>query len=157
MDIFKTEISKPNGMLLNPGPTGSGKTTTLYAFLKAVHTPDVKIITLENPVEYHLDGIVQTQITRDYTFAQGLRAILRQDPDVIMVGEIRDVDTARTAIQASITGHLVLTTFHAASAAASGASRSGLRVSGLRALPASDRGGEHRLRVTCARPRRARG
>jgi type IV pilus assembly protein PilB len=112
MEIFKNEISKPNGMLLNTGPTGSGKTTTLYAFLKAVHTPDVKIITLENPVEYHLDGIVQTQITRDYTFAQGLRAILRQDPDVIMVGEIRDPEVASTAVNAALTGHLVFSTLH---------------------------------------------
>jgi type II secretory ATPase GspE/PulE/Tfp pilus assembly ATPase PilB-like protein len=117
MEIFKNEISKPNGMLLNTGPTGSGKTTTLYAFLKAVHTPDVKIITLENPVEYHLDGIVQTQITRDYTFAQGLRAILRQDPDVIMVGEIRDPEVASTAVNAALTGHLVFSTLHTNNAA----------------------------------------
>jgi type II secretory ATPase GspE/PulE/Tfp pilus assembly ATPase PilB-like protein len=117
MDIFKAEINKPNGMLLNTGPTGSGKTTTLYAFLKAVHTPDVKIITLENPVEYHLDGIVQTQITRDYTFAQGLRAILRQDPDIIMVGEIRDPEVASTAVNAALTGHLVFSTLHTNNAA----------------------------------------
>jgi type II secretory ATPase GspE/PulE/Tfp pilus assembly ATPase PilB-like protein len=117
MDLFLAEISKPNGMLLNTGPTGSGKTTTLYAFLKAVHTPDVKIITLENPVEYHLEGIVQTQITRDYTFAQGLRAILRQDPDVIMVGEIRDPEVASTAVNAALTGHLVFSTLHTNNAA----------------------------------------
>lgn len=117
MEIFKQQISKPNGMLLNTGPTGSGKTTTLYAFLKAVHTPDVKIITLENPVEYHLPGIVQTQITKDYTFAQGLRAILRQDPDVIMVGEIRDPEVAETAVNAALTGHLVFSTLHTNNAA----------------------------------------
>ncbi|PJF33063.1 MAG: hypothetical protein CUN57_03135, partial [Phototrophicales bacterium] len=82
--IFMTEIKKPNGMILNTGPTGSGKTTTLYAFLKAVNTPGNKIITLENPIEYHLKGIVQTQIGGEYTFASGLRSILRQDPDIIM-------------------------------------------------------------------------
>jgi type II secretory ATPase GspE/PulE/Tfp pilus assembly ATPase PilB-like protein len=117
MDIFMEQIKKPNGMLLNTGPTGSGKTTTLYAFLKAVHTPDIKIITLENPIEYHLSGIVQTQITRDYTFAQGLRAVMRQDPDIIMVGEIRDPDVASTAINAALTGHLVFTTLHTNNAA----------------------------------------
>ena len=104
-------------MLLNTGPTGSGKTTTLYAFLKAVQTPDVKIITLENPIEYHLPGIVQTQITPQYSFADGLRAILRQDPDIIMVGEIRDPEVASTAINAALTGHLVFTTLHTNNAA----------------------------------------
>ena len=90
MDIFNTEIAKPNGMILNTGPTGSGKTTTLYAFLGRVTTPEIKVVTIEDPIEYHLDGIVQTQVSRDYTFAEGLRSTLRQDPDVIMVGEIRD-------------------------------------------------------------------
>jgi type II secretory ATPase GspE/PulE/Tfp pilus assembly ATPase PilB-like protein len=117
MKIFLEQIQKPNGMLLNTGPTGSGKTTTLYAFLKAVHTPDVKIITLENPIEYHLAGIVQTQITPQYSFADGLRAILRQDPDVIMVGEIRDPEVASTAINAALTGHLVFSTLHTNNAA----------------------------------------
>lgn len=117
MNIFLEQIKKPNGMLLNTGPTGSGKTTTLYAFLRAVHTPDIKIITLENPIEYHLPGIVQTQITNEYTFADGLRAILRQDPDVIMVGEIRDPEVAATAINAALTGHLVFSTLHTNNAA----------------------------------------
>lgn len=117
MDIFLEEIKKPNGMILNTGPTGSGKTTTLYAFLKAVNKPGVKIITLENPIEYHLDGIVQTQITKGYTFASGLRAILRQDPDIIMVGEIRDTEVASTAVHAALTGHLVFSTLHTNNAA----------------------------------------
>jgi len=113
------EIEKPNGMILTTGPTGSGKTTTLYAFLKKIYNPEVKIITLENPVEYHLTGIIQTQIEpeKGYTFASGLRAILRQDPDVIMVGEIRDLETAQIAINAALTGHLVLSTLHTNNAA----------------------------------------
>lgn len=117
LDIFLEEIRKPNGLILNTGPTGSGKTTTLYAFLKSVNKPGVKIITLENPVEYHLSGIVQTQITPTYTFASGLRAILRQDPDVIMVGEIRDPEVASTATHAALTGHLVFSTLHTNNAA----------------------------------------
>jgi len=115
--MFLKEISKPNGMLLNTGPTGSGKTTTLYAFLNYVNKSDIKIITLENPIEYHLTGIVQTQITKNYSFANGLRAILRQDPDVIMVGEIRDPEVAETAINAALTGHLVFSTLHTNNAA----------------------------------------
>jgi type II secretory ATPase GspE/PulE/Tfp pilus assembly ATPase PilB-like protein len=115
--MFLHEISKPNGMILNTGPTGSGKTTTLYAFLNKVSKPDIKIITLENPIEYHLSGIVQTQITKNYSFAEGLRAILRQDPDVIMVGEIRDPEVASTAVQAALTGHLVFSTLHTNNAA----------------------------------------
>lgn len=115
--LFLDEIEKPNGMLLNTGPTGSGKTTTLYAFLKHVQRPEIKIITLENPIEYHLGGIVQTQITKNYSFADGLRAILRQDPDVIMVGEIRDPEVAATAINAALTGHLVFSTLHTNNAA----------------------------------------
>lgn len=117
MKLFTNEIKKPNGMILNTGPTGSGKTTTLYAFLTAVNKPGVKIITLENPVEYHLSGIVQTQIEKDYTFASGLRSILRQDPDVIMVGEIRDPEVASTAVHAALTGHLVFSTLHTNNAA----------------------------------------
>ena len=117
LQIFKEEISKPNGMILNTGPTGSGKTTTLYAFLQEILRPEIKIITLENPIEYHLPGIVQTQITKDYSFAQGLRAILRQDPDVIMVGEIRDPEVASVATHAALTGHLVFSTLHTNNAA----------------------------------------
>ena len=117
MELFKNEIKKPNGMILNTGPTGSGKTTTLYAFLKAVNKPGIKIITLENPVEYHLPGIVQTQVEKDYTFASGLRSILRQDPDIIMVGEIRDPEVASTAVHAALTGHLVFSTLHTNNAA----------------------------------------
>ncbi|HEY4488050.1 MAG TPA: GspE/PulE family protein [Candidatus Paceibacterota bacterium] len=117
MGIFHKEIAKPNGMILNTGPTGSGKTTTLYAFLRAVHNPGIKIITIEDPIEYHLPGIVQTQVSKDYSFAQGLRSTLRQDPDVIMVGEIRDPEVASTAVQASLTGHLVFSTLHTNDAA----------------------------------------
>lgn len=116
-DLFLHEIAKPNGMILNTGPTGSGKTTTLYAFLTTVHKPDIKIITLENPIEYHIKGIVQTQIEKNYTFAEGLRAILRQDPDIIMVGEIRDPEVAATAVNAALTGHLVFSTLHTNNAA----------------------------------------
>ncbi len=117
VEIFKREIRKPNGMILNTGPTGSGKTTTLYAFLREVNKPGTKIITLENPIEYHLEGIVQTQISKNYTFASGLRAILRQDPDIIMVGEIRDHEVASTAVHAALTGHLVFSTLHTNNAA----------------------------------------
>jgi len=117
MDIFEREISKPNGMILNTGPTGSGKTTTLYAFLRRVLKPEIKIVTIEDPVEYHLPGLVQTQVSKDYTFAQGLRSTLRQDPDIIMVGEIRDAEVASTAVQASLTGHLVFSTLHTNDAA----------------------------------------
>ena len=115
---LEAEIRRPNGMLLTTGPTGSGKTTTLYSFLREIHTPDIKIITIEDPVEYHLDGIVQTQVEGEkYTFAEGLRSIVRQDPDVIMVGEIRDGETANIAIQAALTGHFVFSTLHTNDAA----------------------------------------
>jgi type IV pilus assembly protein PilB len=115
---LREEIKRPNGMLLTTGPTGSGKTTTLYSFLREVHTPDIKIITIEDPVEYHLEGIVQTQTNgKDYTFASGLRSVLRQDPDVIMVGEIRDAEVAETAVQAALTGHFVYSTLHTNNAA----------------------------------------
>lgn len=117
MEIFNKEIAKPNGMILNTGPTGSGKTTTLYAFLRKVHDPGIKIITIEDPIEYHLPGIVQTQVSKDYTFALGLRSTLRQDPDVIMVGEIRDAEVASTAVHAALTGHLVFSTLHTNDAA----------------------------------------
>ena len=107
-------IAKPHGILLVTGPTGSGKTTTLYAALTELNSSVRNIMTVEDPVEYHLDGIGQTQVnTRvQMTFARGLRAILRQDPDVVMIGEIRDLETAETAVQASLTGHLVLSTLH---------------------------------------------
>lgn len=119
LEVIFHEISKPNGMVIITGPTGSGKTTTLYAFLKKVHTPEVKIITIENPIEYHLAGIVQTQTDdkKNYTFAEGLRSALRQDPDVIMVGEIRDGETAGIAINSALTGHLVFSTLHTNNAA----------------------------------------
>lgn len=112
------ELKKPNGLIITTGPTGSGKTTTLYAFLQEVHAEGVKIITIENPVEYKLDGIVQTQTDANYTFSSGLRAILRQDPDIIMIGEIRDSEVAETAIHAAQTGHLVFSTLHTNSAVA---------------------------------------
>ncbi len=117
--ILEKELRKPNGMILTTGPTGSGKTTTLYAFLKKVHSPEVKIITIENPIEYHLPGVVQTQTDSEkgYTFLSGLRSALRQDPDVIMVGEIRDEETAEIAINAALTGHLVFSTLHTNNAA----------------------------------------
>ena len=119
LKILEHEITKPNGMILTTGPTGSGKTTTLYAFLKKVHTPEIKIITIENPIEYHLPGIVQTQTNaqKGYTFLEGLRSALRQDPDVIMVGEIRDSETAEIAVNSSLTGHLVFSTLHTNNAA----------------------------------------
>ena len=119
LDIINHELKKPNGMILNTGPTGSGKTTTLYAFLKKIYTPGIKIITIENPIEYHLKGIVQTQTEekKGYTFAEGLRSSLRQDPDVIMIGEIRDNETAEIAVNAALTGHLVFSTLHTNNAA----------------------------------------
>jgi type IV pilus assembly protein PilB len=116
---LEQEISKPDGMIITTGPTGSGKTTTLYAILNTLNKPDRKIITLENPVEYKLAGIDQSQIdhSKGYTFSKGLRAILRQDPNIVMVGEIRDLETAETAIQAALTGHLMLSTIHTNDAA----------------------------------------
>jgi type IV pilus assembly protein PilB len=119
LEILQKEIRKPNGLILTTGPTGSGKTTTLYAFLKKIYTPDIKVVTIENPIEYHLTGIVQTQTDTEkgYGFAEGLRSALRQDPDVIMVGEIRDNETAEVAVNASLTGHLVLSTLHTNNAA----------------------------------------
>ncbi len=112
------QIERPNGMIVTTGPTGSGKTTTLYAILRKLNSPEMKIITLEDPIEYKLEGINQSQIdtSKDYTFAKGLRSILRQDPDVVMVGEIRDLETAEIAIQAALTGHLVISTIHTNSA-----------------------------------------
>jgi type IV pilus assembly protein PilB len=112
--IVKRALDRPNGLILNTGPTGSGKTTTLYAFLRSVNSPEMKIITLEDPIEYRIEGIEQTQVDEEagYTFANGLRAIVRQDPDVILVGEIRDLETADIAMQSALTGHLVLSTLH---------------------------------------------
>ncbi|MFM7088075.1 MAG: GspE/PulE family protein [Candidatus Paceibacterota bacterium] len=118
-DIIKEEIAKPNGLILVTGPTGSGKTTTLYAFLRRIYSPEIKIITIEDPVEYRLRGITQTQKKEDdkYGFSEGLKAALRQDPDVIMVGEIRDSDTAEIAVQSALTGHMVFSTLHTNNAA----------------------------------------
>ncbi len=129
---LQKQMSKPNGMLIATGPTGSGKTTTLYAILNKLNRPETKIITLEDPIEYKLAGIIQSQVENKphtdakseiekstrYTFARGLRALLRQDPDVVMVGEIRDLETADVAINAALTGHLMLSTMHTNSAAA---------------------------------------
>jgi type II secretory ATPase GspE/PulE/Tfp pilus assembly ATPase PilB-like protein len=117
--IFEKEINKPDGMIIVTGPTGSGKTTTLYAFLRKIQNPEIKIITIEDPIEYHLKGISQTQVApeKGYTFADGLRSIVRQDPDVLLVGEIRDLETSKIALQASLTGHLVLSTLHTNDAA----------------------------------------
>jgi len=117
--IFEKEIQKPNGMIIVTGPTGSGKTTTLYAFLMKIQNPEIKIITIEDPIEYHLKGVSQTQVApeRGYDFSDGLRSIVRQDPDVILVGEIRDLETAKIALQAALTGHLVLSTLHTNDAA----------------------------------------
>ena len=108
------EMQKPNGMILTTGPTGSGKTTTLYAILKKLNEPGVKIITIEDPVEYKIEGITQTPVgaSTGLTFADALRSILRQDPDIVMVGEMRDLETAETASQAALTGHIVLSTLH---------------------------------------------
>jgi len=139
-DIMKKEIDRPNGMILTTGPTGSGKTTTLYSILKKLNKPESKIITLENPIEYRVKGITQSQVEsseeaegkqgdirrllasgtgakKHFTYASGLRAVLRQDPDIVMVGEIRDHETAEIAIQAALTGHLMLSTLHTNSAA----------------------------------------
>lgn len=119
-EIVRKESEKPNGMIVTTGPTGSGKTTTLYALLARMNKPGVKIITIEDPIEYEITGVSQTQVSKDgkYTFAKGLRAIVRQDPDIILVGEIRDDETADIAVNAALTGHMVFTTIHANNAAA---------------------------------------
>lgn len=118
-EYLKHEITRPNGMILTTGPTGSGKTTTLYAILNQLNDSETKIITLEDPIEYKLVGVNQSQVEHaaGYDFARGLKAILRQDPDVVMVGEIRDFETADTAVNAALTGHLVVSTIHTNSAA----------------------------------------
>ncbi len=118
LESAKKAVAKPNGIILVTGPTGSGKTTTLYSLLKSLNQEGVNIITLEDPVEYYMEGVNQSQVKPDigYTFAKGLRQILRQDPDIIMVGEIRDEETAELAIHAALTGHIVLSTLHTNSA-----------------------------------------
>ena len=115
------ETKKPNGVFLNTGPTGSGKTTTLYSILKILNNPEVKIISVEDPIEYQLDGILQTSVNdkEGYTFATALRALLRQNPDIMMIGEIRDEETANIAVQAALTGHSILSTLHTNDAAGS--------------------------------------
>ena len=117
--IIEKEISKPNGLIIITGPTGSGKTTSLYTFLQRIYSPEIKILTIENPIEYHLQGITQTQTNhkKGYGFLEGLRSALRQDPDVIMIGEIRDGETAKIAVESSLTGHLVFSTLHTNNAA----------------------------------------
>ncbi|MFH1182904.1 MAG: GspE/PulE family protein [Candidatus Moraniibacteriota bacterium] len=121
LERLMRETEKPNGLILNTGPTGSGKTTTLYSLLNGLNKPEVKIITVEDPIEYRLAGVLQTQVSEEegYDFASALRALLRQNPDIMMIGEIRDEETAKIAIQASLTGHLVLSTLHTNSAVAS--------------------------------------
>ena len=113
-EVFQQDIARPFGIMLVTGPTGSGKTTTLYAALQAIVSDEIKVLTVEDPVEYHLDGVnqIQVQTKIDMTFARGLRSILRHDPDVVMIGEIRDRETAEAAIQAALTGHLVFSTLH---------------------------------------------
>ena len=119
LKIIEREIRRPYGMIIVTGPTGSGKTTALYSFLKKIQRPEIKIITIEDPIEYHLKGISQTQVgpKKGYDFVNGLKSIMRQDPDVILVGEIRDLETVKTALQAALTGHLVFTTLHTNDAA----------------------------------------
>jgi type IV pilus assembly protein PilB len=113
-EMIKALVAKPNGIVLVTGPTGSGKTTTLYSCLNFMNTPDLKIITTEDPVEYDLPGVMQCQVNEDVglTYGTALRSILRQDPDMILVGEIRDRDTGGIAVEAALTGHLVLSTLH---------------------------------------------
>jgi type IV pilus assembly protein PilB len=114
LETVKMLINRPHGIIINTGPTGSGKTTTLYACLNSLNDPTIKILTAEDPVEYDIDGIIQVQVNQEagLTFARALRSFLRQDPDVILVGEIRDLETAQIAIQSSLTGHLVFSTLH---------------------------------------------
>jgi general secretion pathway protein E len=119
LDVFEKAIRRPHGMVLVTGPTGSGKTTTLYASLRRIFTPEKKIITVEDPVEYQMSGVNQMQVREriGLTFARGLRSIVRQDPDIIMVGEIRDKETLEVAVHAALTGHLLLSTLHTNDAA----------------------------------------
>ena len=113
---LERELSRPNGLIITTGPTGSGKTTLLYACLRKIKTAESKIITIEDPIEYKLEGIVQTQVSNNFGFATGLRSVLRQDPDIILIGEIRDEEVAKVAMNAAQTGHLVLSTLHSNSA-----------------------------------------
>jgi type II secretory ATPase GspE/PulE/Tfp pilus assembly ATPase PilB-like protein len=119
LEILDKQLKKKTGAIMASGPTGAGKTTTLYAFVNHLNEPGTKIITIEDPIEYHVNNISQTQVNtkKDYTFANGLRSIVRQDPDIILVGEIRDAETAEIALHASLTGHLVLSTIHTNNAA----------------------------------------
>jgi general secretion pathway protein E len=119
LGAYRQALTRPNGIILVTGPTGSGKTTTLYASLIELNTPDRKLLTVEDPIEYQLDGVnqVQTKAQIGLSFAHILRSMLRHDPDVIMIGEIRDLETAQIAIQAALTGHLVLSTLHTNNAA----------------------------------------
>jgi type II secretory ATPase GspE/PulE/Tfp pilus assembly ATPase PilB-like protein len=119
LEVVTAQLERSSGAILTTGPTGSGKTTSLYAFVNHLNTPDMKIITVEDPIEYHIQGISQTQVDaeKSYTFANGLRAIVRQDPDVILIGEIRDLETADIAMHAALTGHLVFSTIHTNDAA----------------------------------------
>jgi type IV pilus assembly protein PilB len=114
LDVFRQLINKPNGIVIVTGPTGSGKTTTLYAALNELNTIDTKICTAEDPVEYDIDGLIQVAVNPEagLTFARSLRSFLRQDPDIILVGETRDIETAKIAVEAALTGHLVFTTIH---------------------------------------------
>lgn len=118
--LFRQVLANKSGLVLACGPTGSGKTSTLYAALRLVSTPKVKVISIEDPVEYHMAGVTQVEVNEKsgLTFAKGLRAVVRQDPDILMVGEIRDRETADIAIEAALTGHLVLSSLHTASVAA---------------------------------------
>lgn len=115
---IEKSMHKKSGTILVTGPTGSGKTTTLYSMLTTLNTPEKKIITLEDPIEYELPGVIQSEVDekKNYTYATGLKALLRQDPDIIMIGEIRDLESATIAMQAAMTGHLVLSTLHTKSA-----------------------------------------
>jgi len=114
LDTVRQLIHKPHGIVVVTGPTGSGKTTTLYSALNEVNTPEIKILTAEDPVEYDIDGLMQVQVNPEYglTFARALRSFLRQDPDLILIGETRDLETAKIGVEASLTGHLVFTTLH---------------------------------------------
>jgi len=159
LELFEREMSKPNGMVIVTGPTGSGKTTTLYAFLKKVQSPENKIITIEDPIEYHLAEISQTQVNpaKKYTFANGLRSVMRQDPDIILVGEIRDLETASIALQASLTGHLVFTTLHTNDAAGTIARLQALGESPINIAPAINLAVAQRLiRKACKYCKKAR-
>ncbi len=113
LPLLESALIRPHGMILVVGPTGSGKTTTIYSILNKLNAPEIKLITLEDPIEYTLPGATQSQINEGESFASRLKAVLREDPDIIMLGEIRDAETAKTALQAAITGHLLITTLHA--------------------------------------------